>query len=79
MREPEKPSLVIENREALATAGSSAMLELVCKGYPQPEIIWKKDGKAIELGTKFKYVVFELNNNRILCCCYFSYIKRAIF
>ncbi|KAF9803386.1 hypothetical protein SFRURICE_007232 [Spodoptera frugiperda] len=37
-REPEKPSLVIEHREAIVSAGASAMLELVCKGYPKPNV-----------------------------------------
>lgn len=58
MREPEKPRLVIEKREAIATAGSSAMLELVCKGFPQPQIVWKRDGQAIEPCSKFKLVYY---------------------
>lgn len=55
-REPEKPSLVIESREPVASIGGSAMLELHCKGYPKPEILWKHDDQVIEAGGRFKFL-----------------------
>ncbi|XP_075991750.1 obscurin isoform X3 [Anticarsia gemmatalis] len=55
-REPEKPTLVIEHREALVSAGASAMLELQCKGYPKPTIVFKHDGKVIEADTRHKFL-----------------------
>ncbi|CAG9132454.1 unnamed protein product [Plutella xylostella] len=54
-REPEKPTLVIEHREAIASAGGSAMLELQCKGFPKPELQFKHDGKVIEADARHKY------------------------
>lgn len=54
IREPEKPSLIIEHREPSVGIGGSAMLELQCKGYPKPEIIWKHNGEAVEVGPKYK-------------------------
>ncbi|CAG9796854.1 unnamed protein product [Diatraea saccharalis] len=55
-REPEKPKLVIEHREAIVSAGASAMLELQCKGYPKPSIVFKHDGKIIEADTRHKFL-----------------------
>lgn len=58
LREPEKPQLIIEHKEAIAPIGSSAMIELQVKGYPKPEVKWKHDGKPIEPGGKYKYNYF---------------------
>lgn len=55
-REPEKPSLVVEAREPVASIGGSAMLELHCKGYPKPEILWKHDDKVIEATGRYKFL-----------------------
>ncbi|KAI8437957.1 hypothetical protein MSG28_010622 [Choristoneura fumiferana] len=55
-REPEKPQLVIEHREAIVSAGASAMLELTCKGFPKPDIVFKHDGKVIEADTRHKFL-----------------------
>lgn len=55
-REPEKPTLVIESREPVASIGGSAMLELHCKGYPKPEILWKHDDKVIEATGRYKFL-----------------------
>ncbi|KAG7311046.1 hypothetical protein JYU34_003903 [Plutella xylostella] len=55
-REPEKPTLVIEHREAIASAGGSAMLELQCKGFPKPELQFKHDGKVIEADARHKFL-----------------------
>lgn len=55
-REPEKPSLVIESLEPVASIGGSAMLELHCKGYPKPEILWKHDDKVIEATGRYKFL-----------------------
>ncbi|GAB0092620.1 Obscurin [Sergentomyia squamirostris] len=56
LREPEKPQLIIEHREPVASIGGSAMLELQCKGFPKPEILWKHDGKVVEPGGKYKFL-----------------------
>ncbi|KAL0901988.1 hypothetical protein ABMA27_007123 [Loxostege sticticalis] len=55
-REPEKPTLVIEHREAIVSAGASAMLELQCKGFPKPSVVFKHDGKIIEADTRHKFL-----------------------
>ncbi|XP_060806138.1 obscurin isoform X2 [Amyelois transitella] len=55
-REPEKPTLVIEHREAIVSIGGSAMLELQCKGFPKPSILFKHDGKVIEADTRHKFL-----------------------
>ncbi|XP_037298652.1 obscurin-like [Manduca sexta] len=55
-REPEKPTLVIEHREAIVAMGGSAMLELQCKGYPKPNIVFKHDGKVVEPDTRHKFL-----------------------
>lgn len=56
LREPEKPTLIIEHKEASAGIGGTAMLELQYKGYPKPEVIWKHEGEVIEAGGKFKFL-----------------------
>ncbi|XP_026738493.1 obscurin isoform X2 [Trichoplusia ni] len=55
-REPEKPSLIIEHREAIVSAGASAMLELQCKGFPKPNIVFKHNGKDVEADTRHKFL-----------------------
>lgn len=56
IREPEKPQLIIEHKEASASIGSTAMIELQYKGYPAPKIEWKHDGELIETGSKYKFL-----------------------
>ncbi|XP_063549020.1 obscurin isoform X3 [Cydia strobilella] len=55
-REPEKPKLVIEHREAVVSIGASAMIELTCKGFPKPEIVFKKEGKVVEADARHKFL-----------------------
>ncbi|KAH9631642.1 hypothetical protein HF086_006634 [Spodoptera exigua] len=55
-REPEKPTLVIEHREAIVSAGASAMLELTCKGFPKPNVVFKHKGKDVEADTRHKFL-----------------------
>ncbi|RZB39359.1 muscle M-line assembly protein unc-89-like [Asbolus verrucosus] len=55
-REPEKPQLIVEKREPIATVGGSAMIELQVKGYPKPQIKWTHEGKPIEAGGKYKFL-----------------------
>ncbi|CAH2103000.1 unnamed protein product [Euphydryas editha] len=55
-REPQKPQLVIEHREAIVSSGGSAMLELVCKGYPKPTVLFKHEGKIVEADTRHKFL-----------------------
>lgn len=56
IREPEKPQLIIEHKEASASIGGTAMIELQYKGYPPPKIEWKHDGELIESSTKYKFL-----------------------
>lgn len=56
IREPEKPHLIIEHKEASASIGATAMIELQYKGYPKPKIEWKHDGEVIEAGGRFKFL-----------------------
>ncbi|KAL4713897.1 hypothetical protein ACJJTC_015551 [Scirpophaga incertulas] len=55
-REPEKPKLVVEHREALAAPGGSAVLELTCKGFPRPSLVFKHDGKLVQADTRHKFL-----------------------
>nr|NP_001286806.1 obscurin, isoform H [Drosophila melanogaster]AHN56601.1 obscurin, isoform H [Drosophila melanogaster] len=55
-REPEKPTLVIEHREANASIGGSAILELQCKGFPKPAVQWKHDGEVIQVDDRHKFM-----------------------
>ncbi|KRF85677.1 uncharacterized protein Dvir_GJ19688, isoform B [Drosophila virilis] len=55
-REPEKPSLVIEYREANTSLGASAILELQCKGFPKPAVLWKHEGEIIEVDERHKFM-----------------------
>lgn len=55
-REPEKPHLVIEHKEANASIGGTAMLELQCKGFPKPAVQWKHEGEVIEPNNKYKFL-----------------------
>lgn len=56
LREPEKPKLIIEHKEASAGIGGTAMLELQYTGYPKPDVLWKHDGELIEAGGKYKFL-----------------------
>lgn len=56
LREPEKPQLIIEHKEAAASIGGTAMIELQYKGYPKPKVEWKHDGELIEAGGKYKFL-----------------------
>ena len=56
LREPEKPTLIIEYKEASAGINGTAMLELQYKGYPKPEVVWKHEGEVIEAGGKYKFL-----------------------
>lgn len=55
-REPEKPSLVIEYREANTNVGGSAILELQCKGFPKPAVLWKHEGEVIQVDDRHKFM-----------------------
>lgn len=55
-KEPEKPKLILESKEALANIGSSAMMELTCKGFPKPTVLWKHQGKVIEPGGRYRFL-----------------------
>ncbi|XP_023037819.2 obscurin isoform X1 [Drosophila willistoni] len=55
-REPEKPTLIIEHREANASIGGSAILELQCKGFPKPAVLVKHDGEVIQVDDRHKFM-----------------------
>jgi hypothetical protein len=55
-KEPCKPHLFIDTKEALANVGSSAMLELKVDGFPKPDIQWKHNGKPIEPGGRYRFL-----------------------
>lgn len=55
-REPCKANLIVETKEALANIGASAMLELQCKGFPRPEVLWKHEGNVIEPGGRYRFL-----------------------
>lgn len=55
-REPCKANLIVETKEALANIGASAMLELQCKGFPRPEVLWKHEGSVIEPGGRYRFL-----------------------
>ncbi|XP_024939523.1 obscurin isoform X4 [Cephus cinctus] len=56
MKEPIKPSLQTEFKQAEVSAGGSAMLDLQVKGFPKPDIKWSKDGQEIVAGGRIKYL-----------------------
>lgn len=56
VREPEKPKLIFEHKEASASIGATAMIELQYSGYPKPKIEWKHDGEVIESGGRYKFL-----------------------
>lgn len=56
LREPEKPQLIIEHKEASASIGGTVMIELQYKGYPRPNIELKHDGVTIEASSKYKFL-----------------------
>uniref|UniRef100_T1GLA5 Ig-like domain-containing protein n=1 Tax=Megaselia scalaris TaxID=36166 RepID=T1GLA5_MEGSC len=55
-REPEKPTLIIEHKEANTHVGGTAILELQCKGFPKPAVQIKHEEKIIENGGKYKFL-----------------------
>uniref|UniRef100_A0A1A9ZZH6 Obscurin n=1 Tax=Glossina pallidipes TaxID=7398 RepID=A0A1A9ZZH6_GLOPL len=55
-REPEKPTLVIEHREANTHVGGTAILELQCKGFPKPAVQVKHDGTVVEMDERHKFL-----------------------
>ncbi|XP_017774924.1 PREDICTED: muscle M-line assembly protein unc-89 isoform X2 [Nicrophorus vespilloides] len=55
-REPEKPQLIIEKREAITSVGGSCIMELQVKGFPKPKVTWKHEGEAVEPSQKYKFL-----------------------
>lgn len=55
-REPEKPTLVIEHREANTHVGGTAILELQCKGFPKPAVQVKHEGEIIQVDDRHKFL-----------------------
>lgn len=55
-REPEKPTLVIEHREANTHVGGTAILEMQCKGFPKPAVQVKHEGQIVEIDERHKFL-----------------------
>ncbi|XP_073813115.1 obscurin isoform X2 [Musca autumnalis] len=55
-REPEKPTLVIEHREANTHVGGTAILEMQCKGFPKPAVQVKHEGQVVEIDDRHKFL-----------------------
>ncbi|XP_075169287.1 obscurin isoform X4 [Haematobia irritans] len=55
-REPEKPTLIIEHREANTHVGGTAILEMQCKGFPKPAVQVKHEGQVVELDDRHKFL-----------------------
>lgn len=55
-KDPCKPRLYIDTKEALANVGSSAMMELKVDGFPKPDIKWSFKGKPIEPGGRYRFL-----------------------
>lgn len=56
VREPQKPTITFEHKEASAGIGGTAMLELQYEGYPKPDVIWKHEGVVIEPTGRYKFL-----------------------
>ncbi|XP_059224505.1 obscurin isoform X5 [Stomoxys calcitrans] len=55
-REPEKPTLIIEFREANTHVGGTAILEMQCKGFPKPAVQVKHDGEVVKVDDRHKFL-----------------------
>lgn len=65
-REPCKANLIVETKQALANIGSSAMLELQCKGFPRPEVCFFLSSVSSIQFNVLK--IHKFTNNNIFSC-----------
>lgn len=55
-REPEKPTLIVEQKITSAHAGGTAILDLKCKGFPKPAVLWTHDNEDIVVDDRHKFL-----------------------
>jgi hypothetical protein len=51
---PTKPSLIAVKVLVHSTVGETAILKLMCKGFPEPEVLWKHNGTVILPVNRFE-------------------------
>ncbi|XP_017325488.1 SPEG neighbor protein [Ictalurus punctatus] len=56
LREKGPPKFLQELKDVLLLEGSAAKLECQVSAFPDPFIIWSKDGKELKDGPKYRYV-----------------------
>lgn len=56
LREKGPPKFLQELKDVLLVEGSAAKLECRVSAFPDPFIIWSKDGKELKDGPKYRYV-----------------------
>lgn len=56
MREKGPPKILQELKDVVLVEGSAAKLECRVSAFPDPFIIWYKDGKELKDGPKYRYM-----------------------
>ncbi|XP_006636765.1 SPEG neighbor protein [Lepisosteus oculatus] len=56
MREKGPPKILQELKDVILIEGSAAKLECRVSAFPDPFIVWSKDGKELKDGPKYRYV-----------------------
>lgn len=56
LREKGPPKILQELKDVILLEGSAAKLECRVSAFPDPFIIWYKDGKELKDGPKYRYV-----------------------
>ncbi|KAF7709748.1 SPEG neighbor protein-like [Silurus meridionalis] len=59
LREKGPPTFLQELKDVLLVEGSAAKLECRVSAFPDPFIVWSKDGKELKDGPKYRYVFEE--------------------
>ncbi|MBN3297321.1 SPEG neighbor protein-like [Amia ocellicauda] len=56
LREKGPPRILQELKDAVLIEGSAAKLECRVSAFPDPFIVWSKDGKELKDGPKYRYI-----------------------
>lgn len=56
LREKGPPKILQELKDVVLVEGSAAKLECRVSAFPDPFIVWYKDGKELKDGPKYRYV-----------------------
>ena len=56
LREPEPPSFTMDLTDTEVSCGGSAMMELKCKGFPKPKMVWKKGNDVVSAGGRYRFL-----------------------